>query len=139
MSILAMQMLKMPKSPNCSLFNFIQQCCCCCFGNYLWKHIYILLVLTLTDLFPFFSFAVLVPLTRSVYKPATRILSLQSEIEKRRKNPQDNNCPPTNPPISPDSTSHLILNISKQRRKLQQHYAFRGTLDTFTQSEGGPV
>lgn len=82
---------------------------------------------------------VLVPLTRSVYKPATRILSLQSEIEKQRNNPQDKNCPPTNPPTGPDSTSHLIQNITKQRRKLQQHYAFRGTLDSFTQSEGGPV
>ena len=71
---------------------------------------HILQVLSLTWAFTIlFSFTVLVPLTRSVYKPATRILSLQSEIEKRRNNQQDNNCPPTNPPSSPDSMSHLIL------------------------------
>ncbi|CAK6960256.1 nuclear factor I/Xb isoform X6 [Scomber scombrus] len=50
---------------------------------------------------------VLVPLTRSVCKPATRILSLQSEIEKQRNNPQDDNCPPTDPPTGPYSMSHL--------------------------------
>ncbi|KAM3598313.1 uncharacterized protein V6R79_016592 [Siganus canaliculatus] len=37
---------------------------------------------------------VLVPLTRPVHKPATRILSLQSEIEKQRNDLQDRNCPP---------------------------------------------
>lgn len=46
---------------------------------------------------------------------------------------------PTHRPTGPDSTSHLIQNITKQRRKLQQHDAFRGTLDSFTQTEGGPV
>lgn len=61
-----------------------------------------------------FSFSVLVPLTRHVYKPATTILSLQSEVEKQRNNPQDNNCPPTNPPTGPDSTSQQIQNTAKQ-------------------------
>lgn len=34
-------------------------------------------------------FAVLVPLTRPVHQPATRILSLQSQIKKQRNNPPD--------------------------------------------------
>lgn len=90
----------------------------------------------------FFSFAVLVPLTRSVYKPATRILSLQSEIEKQRNNPQDNNCPPTNQPT--DRPWQYSLTWYKKYNQATQENTtalcfFRGTLDSFTQSEGGPV
>lgn len=86
---------------------------------------------------PLFSFSVLVPLTRSVYEPATRML-LQSDIETE-KQPAGWKLSSNKPPTDPDRTSHLIQNITTQCRKFQQHNAYRGTLDSFTQSEGGPI
>lgn len=97
----------------------------------------ILLVLTLTwFLLFFFPFAVLVPLTRSVYKPATTILSLQSEIETTRR---------IITVLQPTHRSALTVCLTwyeiqpSNAGNYSSVFAFRGTLDTFTQSEGGPV
>lgn len=68
--------------------------------------LFILQFLTSLPISVLFFLAVLVPLTRSVHQPATRILSLQSQIKKNGATTlQIDDCLPASPPTSPDSTS----------------------------------
>lgn len=141
MSIQAMEMLKMSKSSSYGLFSSILQWLffyIYIFITYLWEHNNIHFIGFDTNMISplFFFFCSL----GSSDKICVQTSNYNSFFTIGNRNyPQDNNCPSTNPPISPDSMPHLIRNITQQRRRSQQRYAFRGTLDTFIQSEGGPV
>lgn len=78
---------------------------------------------------------VLVPLTWSVFKPTTRILSLQLDVEKQRTTHRMYFCPPTDPPTGHFSMSHLTENVNKQCRKIQQKYCFLEELWTHSLSQ----